>query len=68
MGLIRTIIEVEEEMSIRGVVVEDSIMVKPLETLNLGPILVNPLEMPTLLLNFQVFNHILNSRVVLVFT
>ena len=68
MGLIRTIIEVEEEMSIRGVVAEDSIMVKPLETLNLGPILVNALEMPTLLLNFLVFNHILNSRVVLVFT
>ena len=71
--LIRTMIEVEAGMVIRGVVAEVSktlvlilvlIMAKHLGIPILDSILVNLLGLPMLLLNFLVFNHILSSRMV----
>ena len=71
--LIRTMIEVEAGMVIRGVMAEVSktlvlilvlIMAKHLGIPILDSILVNLLGLPMLLLNFLVFNHILNSRMV----
>ena len=67
MVLIRIIIKVEVEMAIRGVVVEDLIIL----VLILGLIMVNPLVSPLAMqmvfFSFLDFNHNLSIRMVLVF-